>query len=116
MQACVIYNPKSGDVYNIIYGMEEIPEGFEGTAMILDIPEGCNLMSLDISEEPPKPNYNYWPAIDLESVKQKVSDNKKMIDDAFDEIGTKSDNDTADLIIEEMVNLTADICNLELGG
>lgn len=116
MQSCVIYNPKTGDVYNIIYNMDTIPEGLEDTAMILDIPNGCNLVSLDVKEQPPKPKYTYWPAIDLESVKQSVSDNKTAINRAADLLNSKADTSLTDILLESLVDLTYDICSLQLEG
>ena len=116
MKCLVVYNTKTGEIYNIVYNEEKIPEGLENNSMILDIPSGCNLMSLDVSEDPPKPNYNYWPAIDLESVKDIVKDAMTEVGNVRDALDNKSETQDTDLMLEAIVDLTADICNLELGG
>ena len=116
MQCCVIYNKKSGEIYNIIYNSTEIPEGFEDTSMILDIPEGCNLMSLDVSEDTPKPNYNYWPAIDLDSVRAQVKNNSTEIQTVYDVVNQKTDTNFTDTIVEELISIDSSVCLMEIGG
>lgn len=66
MQTLIIYD-NTGMIWNITYGQYVLPEGL--TATIMDVPEGSQVQSIDVSGDTPKLVFAALPENDIQSMK-----------------------------------------------
>lgn len=78
MQTLIIYD-NTGMIWNITYGQYVLPEGL--TATIMDVPEGSQVQSIDISGETPKLVFAALPENDIQAMKVEMSNLR--IENAF---------------------------------
>lgn len=70
MQTLIIYD-NTGMIWNITYGQYVLPEGL--TATIMDVPEGCQVQSIDVSCEIPKLVFADLPENDIATMKAEMN-------------------------------------------
>lgn len=70
MQTLIIYD-NTGMIWNITYGQYTLPEGL--TATIMDVPEGSQVQSIDVSGETPKLVFAALPENDIQAMKAEMS-------------------------------------------
>lgn len=70
MQTLIIYD-KTGMIWNITYGQYVLPEGL--TATIMDVPEGSQVQSIDVSGETPKLVFASLPENDIVAMKAQMN-------------------------------------------
>lgn len=70
MQTLIIYD-KTGMIWNITYGQYVLPEGL--TATIMDVPEGSQVQSIDVSGETPKLVFAALPENDIQAMKAEMN-------------------------------------------
>lgn len=99
----IVIHDRDGIIYNVIYGATDADIPKDVPYVWLDIPNGCTLKDLDMSTEPPTPVYDYWPAIDLESVKNRVKTVEKTVGTHTEDIaGHDQSITTIELALVEM--------------
>lgn len=69
MQTLIIYD-NTGMIWNITYGQYVIPEGL--TARIMDVPEGSQVQSIDVSGAEPKLVFAALPENDIQAMKAEM--------------------------------------------
>ena len=77
MQTLIIYD-SVGRIWNITYGQYELPNGL--TAAIMDVPEGSQIQSVDVSDGEPKLVFADLPENDIRVLKagiQAINDTMK---------------------------------------
>lgn len=109
MKSVIIYDA-SGAVHNVLYGETEQPEGV--LSVVADIPNGCTVKRVDTAKEPPEPVYNYWPAIDLDSIRADLMQLSKKTEERFKNCAT---NEDVNEIMEYTVDLDYNMSMLQLG-
>ena len=70
MQTLIIYD-NTGMIWNITYGQYVLPEGL--TATIMDVPEGSQVQSIDVSGETPKLVFASLPENDIVAMKAQMN-------------------------------------------
>ena len=70
MQTLIIYD-NTGMIWNITYGQYVLPEGL--TAIIMDVPEGSQVQSIDVSGETPKLVFASLPENDIVAMKAEMN-------------------------------------------
>lgn len=70
MQTLIIYD-NTGMIWNITYGQYVLPEGL--TATIMDVPEGSQIQSIDVSGETPKLVFAALPENDIQTMKAEMN-------------------------------------------
>lgn len=70
MQTLIIYD-KTGMIWNITYGQYVLPEGL--TAVLMDVPEGSQVQSIDVSGEIPKLVFAALPENDIQAMKAEMN-------------------------------------------
>lgn len=70
MQTLIIYD-NTGMIWNITYGQYVLPEGL--TAIIMDVPEGSQVQSIDVSGETPKLVFASLPENDIMQMKAEMN-------------------------------------------
>ena len=70
MQTLIIYD-NTGMIWNITYGQYVLPEGL--TATIMDVPEGSQVQSVDVSGETPKLVFAALPENDIVAMKAQMN-------------------------------------------
>lgn len=70
MQTLIIYD-STGMIWNITYGQYALPEGL--TAIIMDVPEGSQVQSIDVSGETPKLVFASLPENDIQAMKAEMN-------------------------------------------
>lgn len=70
MQTLIIYD-NTGMIWNITYGQYVLPEGL--TATIMDVPEGSQVQSIDVSGETPKLVFASLPENDIVAMKAEMN-------------------------------------------
>lgn len=70
MQTLIIYD-NTGMIWNITYGQYVLPEGL--TATIMDVPEGSQVQSIDVSGETPKLVFASLPENDIQVMKAEMN-------------------------------------------
>lgn len=70
MQTLIIYD-NTGMIWNITYGQYVLPEGL--TATIMDVPEGSQVQSIDVSGDEPKLVFASLPENDIQAMKAEMS-------------------------------------------
>ena len=73
MQTLIIYD-NTGMIWNITYGQYVLPEGL--TATIMDVPEGSQVQSIDVSGDEPKLVFASLPENDIQLMKLQMNNLK----------------------------------------
>lgn len=74
MRALVIYD-STGKIWSIVYGEEELPPGV--LAMFVDIPDGANLVSINVSNpSDPQPVFGDYDDTDIGNLKKEMAQAK----------------------------------------
>ena len=78
MKALVIYD-STGKIWSIVYGEEELPPGV--LAMFVDIPDGANLIRIDVSTpSDPQPVFESYNDTDIGNLKKDMQQVKSDIE------------------------------------
>lgn len=70
MQTLIIHD-KTGMIWNITYGQYVLPEGL--TAVLMDVPEGSQIQSIDVSGDKPKLVFAALPENDIQAMKAEMN-------------------------------------------
>lgn len=98
MKALVIYD-STGIIYNIIYGREDIPEGLESSAIIVEIPTDMRLLSIDVTDpKNPKPIFDVQPGTAVAMLKEEMASNKADTDASINMLTETMDSLLTDFI------------------
>lgn len=114
-KALIIYD-NTGFIYNITYGTDktELPIL---SSMIIDVPDGKNINSIDVSQETPTPIYDDIPSTEMADIKNSVDRMNSRIDSIMSMLNALTAATIGELeneqISDEQFNDNNDINTLE---